>query len=57
MRGTVLTIALAFIVLLGYLTVVDFVRHGVTGLGVLGAIIVVFFTIGIVGVLRHPPDQ
>ena len=57
MRGAVLTIALAFIVLLAYLTVVDFVHNGVTGLGVLGAIIVVFFTIGIVGVLRHPPEQ
>jgi lipopolysaccharide export LptBFGC system permease protein LptF len=57
MRGVVLTIALAFIVLLAYLTIVDFVRHGVTALGVVGAIIVVFFAIGIGGVLRHPPDQ
>jgi lipopolysaccharide export LptBFGC system permease protein LptF len=56
MRGAVLTIAVAFIVLLAYLTVVDFVRHGVTALGVLGAIIVVFFAIGIGGVLRHPPE-
>jgi hypothetical protein len=57
MRGLVLTIALAFIVLLAYLTIVDLVRNGVTALGVLGVIIVVFFTIGIVGVLRHPPEQ
>jgi hypothetical protein len=57
MRGVVLTIAVAFIVLLAYLTVVDFVRHGVTALGVLGAIIVVFFAIGIGGVLRQPPEQ
>jgi hypothetical protein len=56
-RGVVLTIALAFTVLLGYLTIVDFVRHGVTALGVLGAMIVVFFAIGILGVLRHPPEQ
>jgi hypothetical protein len=57
MRGLVLTIALAFIVLLAYLTIVDLVRNGVTALGVLGVIIVVFFTIGIVGALRHPPEQ
>ena len=52
-----MTIALAFTVLLGYLTIVDFVRHGVTALGVLGAMIVVFFAIGILGILRHPPEQ
>jgi hypothetical protein len=57
MRGVVLTTAVAFIALLAYLTIVDFVRHGVTALGVLGAIIVVFFSIGILGVLRHPPEQ
>lgn len=57
MRRTVFSVALVFTVLLGYLTVVDFVRHGVTALGVFGLLIVVFFGIGFVGALRHPPQQ
>ena len=57
MRTIVLTIAVVFTVLLGYLTVLDFVRHGVTAIGVLGVLIVVLFGIGFVGALRHPPQQ
>jgi hypothetical protein len=57
MRSIVLTIAVVFTVLLGYLTVLDFVRHGVTAIGVLGLLIVVLFGIGFVGALRHPPQQ
>ena len=56
-RGIVFTVALVFTVLLGYLTVLDFVRHGVTALGVFGVLIVIFFGIGFVGVVRHPPRQ
>jgi lipopolysaccharide export LptBFGC system permease protein LptF len=57
MRRTVLAIALLFIVLLAYLTVVNFVRHGVTVVGILAILIVVLFAIGIVGALRHPPEE
>jgi hypothetical protein len=57
MRTIVFTIALVFTVLLGYLTVLDFARHGVTALGILGVLIVVLFGVGFVGALRHPPRQ
>jgi hypothetical protein len=57
MRKAVFAIALVFTALLGYLTVVDFVRHGVTALGVLGVLIVGFFAVGFVGVLRQTPRE
>lgn len=57
MRGAVLAIALGFIILLAYLSIVDFVHHGVTALGVIGLMIVLLFTIGILSALRHPPEQ
>ena len=57
MRAVVFTIAVVFTVLLGYLTVLDFTRHGVTVIGVFGLLIVVLFGFGFVGALRHPPRQ
>lgn len=57
MRTVVLIVALVFIGLLGFLTVKDFVDHGVTLAGIAGLFIVVLFSIGIVGALRHPPEQ
>ncbi|MGI8412963.1 MAG: hypothetical protein ACR2QA_10875 [Solirubrobacteraceae bacterium] len=57
MRAVVFTVSLLFIALLGVMTVRDFVRNGVTGLGVVSTAIVVLFAIGIVGALRHPPDE
>lgn len=57
MRLVVLTITLVFIGLLGALTVSDFVRNGVTGLGVISVLVLVLFGVGIVGALRHPPDR
>jgi hypothetical protein len=56
-RLAVLTIALLFIIGLGVLTVLDFVHYGVTAVGVLALLILVLFTFGIVGALRHPPNQ
>ncbi|MGI8429564.1 MAG: hypothetical protein ACR2OB_09735 [Solirubrobacteraceae bacterium] len=56
MRGVVLTIALLFTALLGAFTVRDLVRNGVTPLGVLAAVIVALFAIGVVGAMRHPPS-
>jgi hypothetical protein len=57
MRVPVLIIALVFIALLGTLTVTDFVNNGVTVVGVIAIFILVLFTVGIVGALRHPPEQ
>ncbi len=57
MRVPVLAIAVVFIALLAYVTVVNFARHGVTVVGILAILIIVLFAIGIVGALRHPPAE
>jgi hypothetical protein len=57
MRIPVLVIALAFILLLGTLTVTDFIHNGVTVVGVMAVLILVLFMVGIVGALRHPPNE
>ena len=57
MRIFVLTIALAFIVGLGALTVIEFIDNGLSALGVLAVFILVLFTVVIVGALRHPPNE
>ena len=57
MRGAVLAIALVFIALLAYLTIADFVHYGTTAIGVLGVMIVLLLSIGIIGALRHPPER
>ena len=57
LRIVVLTITVLFIVMLGTLTALDFVHHGVTVLGVAGAFIVLLFMIGIVGALGPPPKE
>jgi hypothetical protein len=57
MRIAVLAIALVFIALLGALTVTDFVNNGFSLAGVAAIFILVLFCVGIVGALRHPPEQ
>lgn len=57
MRVAVLTIALAFVVGLAVLTVVDIIHYGVTAVSVLALGIIVLFLLGIVGALRHPPPS
>jgi hypothetical protein len=57
MRRLVLTIAIAFIVLLGTLTAYVFVHNGVSADGVVAVLILILFAIGIVGALRHPPAE
>jgi hypothetical protein len=57
MRIAVLTIALLFILGLGALTVLDIARYGVTALAVLAVLVLVLFTIGIVGALRERPKE
>jgi hypothetical protein len=57
MRAVVLTVALLFIALLGALTIADIVHNGLTALDVIAALILLLFTIGIVGALRNPPPE
>ena len=55
MRKTVLAVTLVFIAGLGALTIEDFIRHGVTAVGIIAVAILALFSIGIVGALRQPP--
>lgn len=57
MRLAVLTIALAFTAALAVLTVLDIVHYGLTAVAVLALGIIVLFMLGIVGALRHPPNE
>jgi hypothetical protein len=57
MRVPVLIVALAFIGLLGALTVIEFVNNGVTVVGLIAIFVLVLFLVGIVGALRHPPEE
>lgn len=57
MRRAVLLAAVLFIVLMGYLTVVDFASNGVSVVGILAVVILVLLSIGILGALRNPPDR
>jgi hypothetical protein len=56
-RLLVLTIALLFVGALGGLTVRDIHIHGLTPVAVLAVLIVVVFTVGIIGALLHPPRR
>lgn len=59
MRLLVTVIAILFIGALAVITVLDFARNGVTGLGVVSLIVVVVIGIGILGALlqKPPPRQ
>ena len=57
MRNVVFTIALVFIAGFAVLTILDFVHHGVTGLGVVALVVLVVFGVGIIGAFLHPPRQ
>jgi CBS domain-containing protein len=57
LRTAILTLALVFAGVIGVFTGRDIARYGLTPPGVLGALIVVLFMIGILGALSHPPDQ
>jgi hypothetical protein len=56
-RRTLLTITLLFIAGLAALTATDIARNGPTPLDVVSIMILVFFSIGIVGALRTPPRE
>jgi hypothetical protein len=51
----VLTLALLFLVAMTFLTVSDFATNGVTGLGVVGAVVCAIVGIGIIGAFLQPP--
>ena len=52
-----LILVVAFTVLIGVLTALDMIHHGVNWLDVLAILIVVLFGTGIVGALLHPPRR
>lgn len=57
MRFVVVTLALLFITAMIYLTAADFVENGVTGLGVVGAVVVAIVAIGTIGAFLQPPRR
>lgn len=54
-RRALLLVTLVFIAGLATLTVIDLVRNGVSPLDVISIMILIFFSIGILGALRTPP--
>jgi hypothetical protein len=57
MRAGVLIAALAFIGLLAFLTFFAIAQRGFDVLVVLSLIVLAMFAFGIVGALRHPPEE
>jgi uncharacterized membrane protein YcjF (UPF0283 family) len=57
MRHVVIVLALAFIIAMAALTIDDFATNGVTGLGVVGAGVVIVCGVGILGALLQRPRR
>jgi len=57
MRQPILAIVLVFIALLLALTIHALVQGGPDILTVLSALVLAMFGFGVVGALRHPPDE
>ena len=57
MREPILVIALVFIALLAALTIHALVEGGPDILTVLSLLVLALFGFGVVGALRHPPDE
>lgn len=57
MRQPILVIVLVFIALLAALTVHALIQGGPDILTVLSLLVLAMFGFGIVGALRHPPDE
>jgi hypothetical protein len=53
----VFSVVLLFLTAMIFLTVSDFASNGVTGLGVVGAIVCAIMAIGIVGAFLQPPKS
>jgi hypothetical protein len=56
-RNLILAAALAFIVVLGALTVSTLIQNGPDVLTLASILVLAMFAFGIVGALRHPPPQ
>ncbi len=58
-RTIVLSVALVFIVVFAGLTIEALIRRGTAVLvpGVLSLLVLALFAFGIVGALRHPPNE
>ena len=57
MRIVVFAVAVVFICGMATLTALDFAKHGVTGLGIVGLIVVIVVGVGIIGALTEPPRK
>lgn len=57
MRYVIFAVAIVFITAMALATADDFAQNGVTGLGIVGAIVVVIVGIGIIGALLTPPRE
>ena len=57
MRTTILAAALIFIALLGAMTINVLARQGPDILVAASLLVLALFGFGIVGALRHPPDE
>ena len=57
MREPILAIALVFIAVLAALTIHALIQGGPDILTVLSLLVLALFGFGVVGALRHPPDE
>ncbi len=57
MRLLLVAIVVVFIAMIGLLTALDMIHHGVSWLDVLAILIVILFGTGILGALLHRPDE
>jgi lipopolysaccharide export LptBFGC system permease protein LptF len=56
-RFLVIAIAVAFVIGMAVLTALDFKNNGVTGLGIVGLIVVIVLGVGIIGAFTEPPKK
>lgn len=57
MRYVLLVLVVGFTALIGVLTALDMIHHGVTWLDILAILVVILFGTGIVGSLMQPPRR
>jgi hypothetical protein len=57
MRNALLSVTLVFTSVIALLMVYDIARHGLRLLVIPTLIVLALFTVGIVGALRHPPEE
>jgi hypothetical protein len=56
-RIVVFALAVLFIGAIAVLTILDFEQNGVTGLGIVGAGVVIVLGVGIIGAITEPPRK